>query len=238
MAAVFAHSLTLLTLSDTCTALPTVTPTLCCRCVALSRCVRQSSSTAASRRHSSAASAHRITERPHGASVCISPVLRSAARLLRSAARLRRWTDEATVTQTGLQRGGSLLALTQRALAALQQVRSVVWHSRPVLLHPPSPLLSSLPVMSGINGAPPPAQKSMCAGLGMPALRIMGFLSGATVITLGVYSIIEDGAGIGNIVNNIYRSMRREEPACRGRTRHAASDSSAMMHRLSPLLSR
>lgn len=39
----------------------------------------------------------------------------------------------------------------------------------------------------------------------MPALRIMGFLSGSTVIALGVYSIAENGASISNIVNNLYR---------------------------------
>ena len=75
-------------------------------------------------------------------------------------------------------------------------------HARQTRRHPTFPFPSSL--MSGVNDAPP-AQRSMCTGIGMPALRIMGFLSGATVITLGVYSIIQDGAGIGNIVNNLYR---------------------------------
>lgn len=49
-----------------------------------------------------------------------------------------------------------------------------------------------------------------CQRFGMPAMRILGGACGITVIALGVYDISQDSSDIGVVVNNIYRSKKRQ----------------------------
>jgi len=58
-------------------------------------------------------------------------------------------------------------------------------------------------------------RSTRCERFGMPLMRILGGLCGATVIALGVYDITEDSGDIGVVVNNIYRSMDTTHSHCK-----------------------